>query len=70
MGHDKRVLFVAGVMGEIELVPEPLVLYRQHGASYSGWLEREPLRTLGVHTVEVRLLPDVRANVTVAIEPA
>ena len=30
----------------------------------------EPLRTLGVHTVEVRLLPDVRANVTVAIEPA
>ena len=30
----------------------------------------EPLRTLGVHTVEVRLLPDVRADVTVAIEPA
>jgi len=31
---------------------------------------REPLRSLGVHTVEVRLLSDVRANVTVAIEPA
>jgi len=30
----------------------------------------EPLRSLGVHTVEVRLLSDVRANVTVAIEPA
>jgi large subunit ribosomal protein L9 len=30
----------------------------------------EPLRSLGVHTVEVRLLADVRANVTVAIEPA
>jgi large subunit ribosomal protein L9 len=30
----------------------------------------EPLKSLGVHTVEVRLLPDVRANVTVAIEPA
>ena len=29
----------------------------------------EPLKTLGVHTVEVRLLPDVRASVTVAIEP-
>ncbi len=29
----------------------------------------EPLRSLGVHTVEVRLLSDVRANVTVAIEP-
>ncbi|TMG66347.1 MAG: 50S ribosomal protein L9 [Chloroflexi bacterium] len=30
----------------------------------------EPLKSLGVHTVEIRLLPDVRANVTVAIEPA
>jgi len=30
----------------------------------------EPLRSLGVHMVEVRLLTDVRANVTVAIEPA
>ncbi|HEV8228836.1 MAG TPA: 50S ribosomal protein L9 [Candidatus Limnocylindria bacterium] len=29
----------------------------------------EPLRSLGVHTVEIRLLTDVRANVTVAIEP-
>jgi large subunit ribosomal protein L9 len=29
----------------------------------------EPLKSLGVHTVEVRLLTDVRANVTVAIEP-
>jgi large subunit ribosomal protein L9 len=30
----------------------------------------EPLRSLGIHKVEVRLLADVRANVTVAIEPA
>jgi len=30
----------------------------------------EPLRGLGVHQVEIRLLTDVRANVTVAIEPA
>jgi large subunit ribosomal protein L9 len=30
----------------------------------------EPLKSLGVHTVEVRVLPDVRANVTVAVEPA
>ena len=30
----------------------------------------EPLRSLGVHRVEVRLLSDVRASVTVAIEPA
>jgi large subunit ribosomal protein L9 len=29
----------------------------------------EPLRSLGIHRVEVRLLSDVRANVTVAIEP-
>lgn len=30
----------------------------------------EPLRALGVHKVEIRLLTDVRAHVTVAIEPA
>lgn len=30
----------------------------------------EPLRTLGAHTVEVRLLADVRAKVTIAVEPA
>jgi large subunit ribosomal protein L9 len=30
----------------------------------------EPLRSLGIHKVEVRLLSDVRADVTVAIEPA
>ncbi len=29
----------------------------------------EPLKSLGVHTVEIRLLTDVRASVTVAIEP-
>ncbi|MGH2500674.1 MAG: 50S ribosomal protein L9 [Candidatus Limnocylindria bacterium] len=30
----------------------------------------EPLKTLGLHRVEVRLLADVRAHVTVAIEAA
>lgn len=29
----------------------------------------EPLKALGVHKVEIRVLTDVRANVTVAIEP-
>jgi large subunit ribosomal protein L9 len=29
----------------------------------------EPLRSVGPHQVEVRLLPDVRAKVTVAVEP-
>ena len=29
----------------------------------------EPLKALGVHKIEIRLLTDVRANVTVAIEP-
>jgi large subunit ribosomal protein L9 len=29
----------------------------------------ESLKSLGVHKVEIRLLTDVRANVTVAIEP-
>ncbi len=30
----------------------------------------EPLKTLGTHQVEIRLLPDVRAEVTVRIDPA
>ncbi|MBI3522226.1 MAG: 50S ribosomal protein L9 [Chloroflexi bacterium] len=30
----------------------------------------EPLRSLGVHKVEARLLSDVRAHLTVAVEPA
>jgi large subunit ribosomal protein L9 len=30
----------------------------------------EPLRSLGPHAVEIRLLPDVRTKVTVAVEPA
>jgi large subunit ribosomal protein L9 len=30
----------------------------------------DPLRTLGIHRVEVRLVTDVRAQVTVAVEPA
>lgn len=30
----------------------------------------EPLKTLGTHSVEIRLLPDVRAKVTVSVEPA
>lgn len=30
----------------------------------------EPVKTLGAHSVEIRLLPDVRAKVTVAVEPA
>lgn len=30
----------------------------------------EPVRSLGAHGVEIRLLPDVRARVTIAVEPA
>lgn len=30
----------------------------------------DPLRALGAHSVEIRLMPDVRAKVTVAVEPA
>ena len=30
----------------------------------------EPVKTLGTHSVEIRLLPDVRAKVTIAVEPA
>ena len=30
----------------------------------------EPLKTLGAHSVEIRLAPDIRAKVMVAVEPA
>ncbi|HEU5287418.1 MAG TPA: 50S ribosomal protein L9 [Candidatus Limnocylindria bacterium] len=30
----------------------------------------EPLKTIGPHEVEIRILPDVRAKVAVAVEPA
>ena len=30
----------------------------------------EPVKTLGAHTIEIRVLPDVRAKVTIAVEPA
>ncbi len=33
-------------------------------------IHADPLRTLGVHRVEIRLLSDVRAHITVAIEAA
>lgn len=46
-------------------------LARLHGISIDARkIQAEPLRALGVHRVEVRLLGDVRAHVAVAIEPA
>jgi large subunit ribosomal protein L9 len=30
----------------------------------------DPVKTIGTHSVEIRLLPDVRAKVRVAVEPA
>jgi large subunit ribosomal protein L9 len=47
-------------------------LQRDHGVSVDRAKIHvpEPLRSLGPHSVEIRLLPDVRAKVTVAVEPA
>jgi large subunit ribosomal protein L9 len=46
-------------------------LKREHKISIDPRkIQSEPLRALGVHRVEIRLLTDVRAHVTVAIEPA
>jgi large subunit ribosomal protein L9 len=47
-------------------------LRREHGVEVDKTKVHlaEPVRALGVHRVEVRLLPDVRATVTVAVEPA
>lgn len=47
-------------------------LKRDHGIEIDRTkiLLAEPLRTIGPHEVEIRLLPDVRAKVAVAVEPA
>jgi rhamnosyltransferase len=47
MLHDEWVFFLAGVLGPIALVDEPLVLYRQHDSNDSGgWLEHRRGLTL------------------------
>ena len=47
-------------------------LQREHGVQVDRAKIHvpEPLRALGAHSVEIRLMPDVRAKVTVAVEPA
>jgi glycosyltransferase involved in cell wall biosynthesis len=47
MFHDEWVLFLAGVLGPIQLLAEPLLQYRQHGSNVSGgWVDRRRERTL------------------------
>jgi hypothetical protein len=46
MLHDEWVLFLAGIAGPIQLIADPLVLYRQHEDNLSGWFERKRLMTL------------------------
>jgi len=48
------------------------VLKTEHGIEIDKTMVHleEPLKSLGAHTVEIRLLTDVRAKVAVAIEPA
>jgi hypothetical protein len=47
MLHDEWVLFLAGVLGPVSLLAEPLVLYRQHGANDSGgWVDSRRRLTL------------------------
>jgi len=47
-------------------------LQREHGVAVDRAKIHldEPLRALGPHSVEIRLAPDVRARLTVAVEPA
>lgn len=41
MLHDEWIIFLAGALGPVRLLDEPLLLYRQHGANDSGgWVDR------------------------------
>ena len=47
MEHDEWVFFLAGVLGPVRLVAEPLVLYRRHSSNATaGWLEVSRERSL------------------------
>jgi hypothetical protein len=47
MLHDEWVMFLAGSTGNVRLLAEPLVLYRQHGANDSGgWVAHRRRITL------------------------
>lgn len=47
MLHDEWVFFLAGVLGPVRLVAEPLLLYRQHESNDSGgWVRRHRRLTL------------------------
>jgi glycosyltransferase involved in cell wall biosynthesis len=55
MLHDEWVFFLAGVLGPIQLLAEPLVLYRQHGANHSGgWVDHRRDRSLRPATDDYR----------------
>jgi rhamnosyltransferase len=46
MLHDEWALFLAGVLGPVQLLDEPLLLYRQHGGNDTGYFERTRQRSL------------------------
>jgi glycosyltransferase involved in cell wall biosynthesis len=46
MMHDEYTVFMAGAVGPIQLLSEPLALYRQHESNYAGWFERPRGRSL------------------------
>lgn len=47
MLHDEWTLFLAGALGPVRLLAEPLVMYRQHDANDSGgWVRRDRRNTL------------------------
>jgi glycosyltransferase involved in cell wall biosynthesis len=47
MLHDEWIFFLAGALGPIQLIAEPLVLYRQHpGNDSGGWVDAKRRRTL------------------------
>lgn len=46
MLHDEWVLFMAGVLGSVQLIAEPLVLYRQHGGNHAGCTARDRRKRL------------------------
>jgi glycosyltransferase involved in cell wall biosynthesis len=62
MVHDEWLQFLAGVVGPIQLIAEPLVLYRQHDENVSGPVERRRLVTLAPVVEEYRAVASYSAG--------
>lgn len=73
MLHDEWLFMLANVCGSIQLIAEPLLLYRQHGANHYGYTARQRDASLTPAVETYRRVADLSratADYLAAAEPA